>query len=167
MQLNCGYDECSRYAFFVCGNNNFLCFWSNLFCLASHSFVSSNLSFDWENISNCLQFCPFHFYVAILLVYYHWPIVLVFLGQYKQNLFNKTDPTCEKCPRRLPSCVGLADGKHAYPTRLWKPDYITCYKNRTMNISKCKDGYFHPKSNNCTTDVSRGVYVRVYYKTSR
>ena len=85
-------------------------------------------------------------------------IRLLYSGQYDQNLCNKTDISCEKCPRRLPSCIGLSDGKHAYPTRLWKPDYIVCYKNRTVKISRCMDGYFHPNLNYCSKDVARSKF---------
>ena len=80
-------------------------------------------------------------------------------GQYDQNLCNSTDPQCLKCPLRLPSCIGESDGNHAFPTKLWKSDYITCFKNRTVNISRCTDGYFHPNLNKCTKDVARGTVL--------
>ena len=78
-------------------------------------------------------------------------------GQYDQNLCNQRDPQCLRCPLRLPSCIGESDGNHAFPTKLWKSDYITCYKNRTVNTSKCTDGYFHPNLHKCTKDVARGT----------
>lgn len=48
------------------------------------------------------------------------------------------------CPERLPSCIGLPDGKQEFPNRRWWADYIVCYHNRTLEINKCADGYFNP-----------------------
>ena len=76
-------------------------------------------------------------------------ISLSVTGEYDQNLCNETDPTCVKCSLRYPSCVGLADGNQTFPERVGKPDYITCFSNRTVAISKCVDGYFDPVSKKC------------------
>ena len=88
------------------------------------------------------------------LIYYFW----YFKGEYNQNICNSSATSCVACLMRLPSCRGLNDGSHPFPTKLWKPDFINCYKNRTLNITKCLDGYFHPKQLRCTTDVSESAY---------
>lgn len=75
-----------------------------------------------------------------------------------QNLCPQSDPTCVRCPDRLPSCVGMSDGNHAFPSRTWKPDYITCYKNRTVNVTRCSTGYFHPVKEMCTNEVTKRKY---------
>lgn len=72
-----------------------------------------------------------------------------------QNLCQQSDPACIRCPNRLPSCIGKSNGNHAFPTRMWKPNYITCYKNRTINVTRCTHGYFHPINENCTKEVSK------------
>ena len=51
-----------------------------------------------------------------------------FLGEYDQNLCPPGNTSCEVCPDRKPSCVGLPDGAQPFPTRLWMPDYVQCYK---------------------------------------
>ncbi|XP_071175832.1 uncharacterized protein [Mytilus edulis] len=71
--------------------------------------------------------------------------------EYEKNLCTGT--SCQPCPDRLPSCVGLSDGNHAYPAQMWKSGYVTCYKNRTTNIRKCTTGYFHPGRHVCMVDV--------------
>ena len=76
-------------------------------------------------------------------------ISLSIAGEYDQNLCNETDPSCVKCSLRYPSCVGLADGNQTFPERLGKPDYITCFSNRTVAISKCVGGYFESVSKKC------------------
>ena len=73
-----------------------------------------------------------------------------------QNLCDKSNTTCERCPSRLPTCVGQPDGDHTFPTRMWKPDYITCNKNRTILPTKtCPTGYFHPIKEMCIDDVTK------------
>lgn len=89
---------------------------------------------------------------------YFW--LYIILGQYDKNQCSHSDTYCIKCPLRLPSCIGLQDGNNTFPTRLWKPDYIKCYKNRTLDIRKCADGYFHPNVKNCLKDVQRGTYEK-------
>ncbi|XP_052252894.1 uncharacterized protein LOC127859481 isoform X5 [Dreissena polymorpha] len=76
--------------------------------------------------------------------------------EYLQNLCNPSDPNCVRCPDRLPSCVGLADGNQPFPNRMWKPDYVVCNKNRTnLPTQKCTKGYFHPVLKQCTEDVNK------------
>ncbi|VDI54945.1 Hypothetical predicted protein, partial [Mytilus galloprovincialis] len=75
----------------------------------------------------------------------------IYEGEYEKNLCTGT--SCQPCPDRLPSCVGLSDGNHAYPAQMWKSGYVTCYKNRTTNIRKCTTGYFHPRRHVCMVDV--------------
>lgn len=78
-------------------------------------------------------------------------------GEYEQNLCTSVNVSCEVCPERLPSCQGLPDGPQAFPTKLWQGDFIQCYLNRTVNITKCPDGkYFNPRLLSCEEDVSPG-----------
>jgi len=85
-------------------------------------------------------------------------------GEYMQNLCNANDPSCTRCPDRLPSCVGVPDGDVGFPGRLWKPDYVTCYKNRTVLPTKtCTGGYFHPVLHVCTQDVNKSKIYRYTY----
>lgn len=58
------------------------------------------------------------------------------------------------CPDRLPSCIGLSDGKHEFPSRRWWADYIVCYHNRTVEINKCANGYFNPYLRICVRWIS-------------
>ncbi|KAJ8316011.1 LOW QUALITY PROTEIN: hypothetical protein KUTeg_006025 [Tegillarca granosa] len=75
-------------------------------------------------------------------------------SEYEQNLCSAVNTACTNCSERLPSCVGKTDGKQAFPTREWKKDYLQCYKNRTMVITKCqKSEYFNPRKHKCMTDV--------------
>ncbi|KAL3884668.1 hypothetical protein ACJMK2_024786 [Sinanodonta woodiana] len=74
--------------------------------------------------------------------------------QYDQNLCHSTNSSCLPCPERLPSCIGLPDGANRFVGREWKSEYVTCYMNRTMEISQCSKGeYFHPKERKCKTSV--------------
>lgn len=74
----------------------------------------------------------------------------LFLGEYTQNLCNHGDSTCQPCPNRLPSCRGVPDGDHIFPNKLWEPDYITCFKNRTIAVNRCPVGQiFHPVQHKC------------------
>ena len=87
----------------------------------------------------------------------------LFVGQYDQNVCNSTESNCTKCPLRLPSCIGQTDGTHAFPSRMWKADYITCYKNRTVNVTRCSTGYFHPDFNKCKLDVEKSINNSLNY----
>ena len=80
------------------------------------------------------------------------------LGQYEKNLCPIGSVNCKPCPGRLPSCVGQPDGSQSYPGDPWKPDYVTCYKNRTvLPIKHCTKGYFHPTQKICTEEVTKGM----------
>lgn len=83
-------------------------------------------------------------------------LYFVFSGEYLQNRCNITDPNCPPCPKRLPSCVGHPDGANPFPNKLWKADYITCYKNRTLNVTHCSHGYFNLRTGKCEDDVPKG-----------
>nr|XP_022322146.1 uncharacterized protein LOC111123822 isoform X3 [Crassostrea virginica] len=73
--------------------------------------------------------------------------------EYLQNICQTSNQNCQQCPERLPSCVGKPDGPNMFPLRVFKPDYIVCYHNRTVGIEKCSKGYFHPVTRLCTEIV--------------
>ena len=54
--------------------------------------------------------------------------------------------------------MGLPDGLNTFPGKLWKADYIKCYKNRTIDVKACTDGYFHPVQKNCLKIVQPGKW---------
>ncbi|WAR05418.1 hypothetical protein MAR_020787 [Mya arenaria] len=83
--------------------------------------------------------------------------------EYNQNLCNQSDPTCQPCPERLPSCVTIPDGQQAIPTRLWSADYVVCNKERTMEVKKCQTGYFNPATKMCQDTVTK-PYANPYCK---
>jgi hypothetical protein len=84
--------------------------------------------------------------------------IFLFSGEYDQNLCDSTIKNCTKCALRLPSCIGSSDGPNPFPTRLWKKDYISCFLNRTMAISKCQEPqYFNPKLSKCMDHVPKGT----------
>ncbi|KAH9498487.1 hypothetical protein Btru_007639 [Bulinus truncatus] len=70
---------------------------------------------------------------------------------------------CQSCTYRFQSCLGLCDGPHEHPTRLWTPYYIQCDTQRTINVSFCPphlsggSGFFSPVSKACVSiwDVPR------------
>ena len=78
-------------------------------------------------------------------------------GEYDQNKCQPGDPQCPPCPERLPGCVGLPDGLRAFTGREWQPFYIRCYRNRTVEIGRCINSYFHPVKRECMTDVPKGL----------
>ena len=81
-------------------------------------------------------------------------------GEYKQNLCSNSDPNCIPCPQRLPSCVGVPNGDVGFTGKLWKPDYVTCYTDRTVIPTKtCSQGYFHPTLKMCTQNVNKSKYL--------
>ena len=81
---------------------------------------------------------------------------MYFSGEYLQNRCSSSDPNCLPCPKRLPSCIGHSDGDNPFPNKLWMSDYITCYKNRTLNVTHCNHGYFNPRTGKCQDDVPKG-----------
>ena len=50
----------------------------------------------------------------------------------------------------------MPDGDNLFTTREWKPDFVICYKNRTMKIKKCSKGFYHPTKHVCTEIVEHG-----------
>lgn len=100
-------------------------------------------------------------YANVVRKYAYIPIYIVLytiLGEYVKNLCLTSDKSCIPCPGRLPSCRGLSDGLHSFPGRLWMEDYIKCFRNRTMDVSKCTTGYFNPTLRACTTKLGRSKY---------
>ncbi|XP_062614312.1 uncharacterized protein LOC134276046 [Saccostrea cucullata] len=73
--------------------------------------------------------------------------------EYKQNLCQPSDKKCQPCPIRLPSCLGLSDGQNPHPSHLWGEDYIVCFENRTLEVLKCRVGYFNPRTRRCSDFV--------------
>lgn len=99
---------------------------------------------DWFFFYSCWNFLPI------------WYFFFACTGEYIVNrepslsLQRSTVP----CPDRLPSCIGLSDGKHEFPSRRWWADYIVCYHNRTVEINKCANGYFNPYLRICVRWIS-------------
>ena len=109
-------------------------------------YLSDKYSYQTDRMRKLIGvFLGAHDYATL----FHLVVNFLCTGQYDQNVCDGNDVSCLSCYVRLPSCIGLKDGAHPFPTRLWKPDYITCYKNRTMSLDKCKIGYFHPIENAC------------------
>ena len=80
-------------------------------------------------------------------------------GQYLQNQCNPTDLTCVRCPERLPSCEGLPDGENPVPGHQWSHDYVRCYKNRTLSVGSCRNGYFNPQTGKCVNSIKKGMHA--------
>lgn len=89
--------------------------------------------------------------------------ILFTTGEYDQNKCNQGNSTCQKCPDRLPSCVGLPDGDNPIPNKIWTADYVTCYKNRTiLPLHKCPSPkVYHPVKKICTEDIQPSEYDEV------
>ena len=81
----------------------------------------------------------------------------LFAGEYDANLCTKPYQACTPCADRLPSCVGLQNGDHPITFMLWTSTYAKCYRNRTMAIEHCANGYFHPRQRQCLNDVYPGT----------
>lgn len=57
---------------------------------------------------------------------------------------------CIPCTQRLPSCVGLEDGKQPFPGFPWKQQYVVCDKDRTTTVNTCQDTkIFNPNTKQC------------------
>ena len=91
------------------------------------------------------------------------PNTFLFVGQYEQNVCKANSTTCAPCPERLPSCVGEVDGLNAFPGKLWQNDYIQCYLNRTIHITKCQNGYFNPNKKRCSSIVQMRKFTYIWY----
>lgn len=95
---------------------------------------------------------------------------LFFSGEYKQNLCLSSDPNCQPCPTRFPSCLGLSDGKFAHPSHLWGQDYIMCFHNRTIEVVSCDNGYFNPRTRRCSSYIDPGLILHaltIFFLTKR
>jgi hypothetical protein len=46
-------------------------------------------------------------------------------------------------------------------------DYITCYKNRTLNVTHCNHGYFNPRTEKCQDNVPKGIYSHLKFYITR
>ena len=90
-------------------------------------------------------------------------ILLIILGQYLQNQCNPADSSCVRCPERLPNCEGLPDGENPVPGHHWSHDYVRCYKNRTLSVESCRNGYFNPWSRKCVNSIKKGRYRQIKY----
>ena len=95
----------------------------------------------------------------------NFELLIMFVpGEYEANLCPLMDPTCEVCPSRLPSCVGLADGSEPAAGHRWTDMYVRCYKNRTMDVKHCPTGaVFSPDKLACVTRITSGVVQCVLY----
>lgn len=89
---------------------------------------------------------------------------IYFTGEYVQNVCNATQQDCVPCTKRLPSCVGLPDGKQIFPGKQLAPDYIECQQNRTIAVKKCHLQYFNPQFKDCK-NYSRREYTESYLIT--
>ncbi|BFZ04810.1 hypothetical protein BsWGS_07849 [Bradybaena similaris] len=75
---------------------------------------------------------------------------------YVKNLCGSSH--CEACGSRWGSCVGLTNGVHAHPGRLWSPFYIVCDTERTIKMPSCPPhsptgatSIFSPLKNRCVS----------------
>jgi hypothetical protein len=113
----------------------------------------------WLKINTCMKKIEINFICKCSeKVCIYTDILYTILGEYVKNLCLTSDKTCIPCPGRLPSCRGLSDGLHSFPGRLWMEDYIKCFRNRTMDVSKCPTGYFNPTLRACTTQLGRSKF---------
>ena len=89
-------------------------------------------------------------------------------GEYQQNLCNPNTPGCIPCPQRLFSCVGSPNGANGIEGNSWVPDYIECYKNRTMGTKKCGgQKVFDPLKRECAEQSPCKFYLVVSPITRR
>lgn len=78
-------------------------------------------------------------------------------GEYDQNQCPQGQ-TCEPCPDRLPSCVGLPDGDQPAAGHRWTDLYVRCYKNRTTEVKHCPNGaVFDPNRLACVSKIKSGM----------
>ncbi|XP_069104084.1 LOW QUALITY PROTEIN: uncharacterized protein [Argopecten irradians] len=75
--------------------------------------------------------------------------------EYDQNTCAITqEPGCRPCEERLPSCIGKEAGNHTFPGRELSTYYIVCFRNRTVAVRSCSDGFFDPATGYCTTALT-------------
>ena len=66
------------------------------------------------------------------------------VGEYLQNQCNVDDnENCLPCSMRLPSCIGLSNGRHWHPDPGRISQYITCEGERTVAIDDCAEGMYY------------------------
>lgn len=83
-----------------------------------------------------------------------------FSGEFDQNKCKALDNKCEPCIERLPSCVGLSDGRHAFAGQLWTPKFILCHRNRTIEVTDCPDNKkFDPDQRFCVNPTIVGKTI--------
>lgn len=83
-----------------------------------------------------------------------------FQGEYEANICDPKNSSCLPCPARLPSCKGLPDGMNSLSNKQWTATFIVCVQNRTLDINKCKTGYFNPRTRKCMEHVEKGLPIR-------
>lgn len=84
----------------------------------------------------------------------------IFLGEYDQNKCDPNDPTCQPCPDRLPSCVGLPNGYQPMLNYRWTDKFMECQMNRTIQITRCSPGWvFNPFTNTCVKYIEQSKLV--------
>jgi hypothetical protein len=140
------------YDFYACGC---LC---NLWCrvyfvnCVTQSFAQSSMVMHvfLKVLCHWLEhLCPA---LRLLFFFTYWNFhILHHLGEYLMNREPSiaTPRSLAPCPERLPSCIGLSDGRHEFPGRRWWSAYIVCYHNRTVELSRCAQGYFDPYRRVC------------------
>ncbi|CAL1529540.1 unnamed protein product [Lymnaea stagnalis] len=70
--------------------------------------------------------------------------------------YSCSEAHCEKCSSVFPSCVGLADGLHPNPDKLWTPLYVSCAAERQESLT-CGTpvvgtlAFFSPVKNQCVS----------------
>lgn len=84
------------------------------------------------------------------------------VGEYQQNLCASFNSSCLPCSDRLPSCVGLSNGKNAFSGRMWSPYYVDCLNNRTYTVHRCTNGWFHPVQRVCVTQIHPGMFFKFF-----
>lgn len=87
------------------------------------------------------------------------------VGEYQQNLCASYNSSCLPCSDRLPSCVGLANGKNSFSGRVWSPYYVDCLNNRTYTVHRCTNGWFHPVQRLCVTQIHPGMFSKIFKLT--
>lgn len=87
------------------------------------------------------------------------------VGEYQQNLCASYNSSCLPCSDRLPSCVGLPNGKNSFSGRVWSPYYVDCLNNRTYTVHRCTNGWFHPVQRLCVTQIHPGMFSKIFKLT--
>ena len=80
----------------------------------------------------------------------------VFSGEYNQFICSAGNSSCKPCPQKHADCRALPDGAQSWPGKMWGPDYVDCYLNRTMSQGHCTTGYYHPVLKKCMDTAKPG-----------